>query len=168
MCATGKYVYITVKEIGCLTTEWLPWLQTSWGGGGCERFTLVLHKTTWEAEPDYLNHNPQILTAEQTSARETHATIKGMNISMTDMISRRSHGCWWDDLARRLSGCPLQLVSNTKVKLSQPLFSQLVCNQSNHSVVTQPIKVYVGFPPGKATHTVYAGQLWLSYIHLHM
>ena len=32
-------------------------------------------------------------------------------------------------------GCLVPLVSNTKVNLSQPLSPQLVCNQSNHSVI---------------------------------
>ena len=33
------------------------------------------------------------------------------------------------------AGCLMQLVSNTKVKLSLPLPTKLGCNQGNHSVV---------------------------------
>ena len=62
----------------------------------------------------------QILTAEQTFARETHAIITGKSIPMivNEMI--------W---AECLAGCLMQLVSNTKVNLSQPLSPQPVCNQ---------------------------------------
>jgi len=40
--------YITITYCHCKSEcffspqEWLPWLQTSWRGGSCEKFTLVL------------------------------------------------------------------------------------------------------------------------------
>ena len=45
--------------------------------------------------------------------------------------------------ARCITGCLVQLVSNVKVNLSQPLPPQLVCNQDNHSVVFTVFKAAV-------------------------
>ena len=109
------------------TCSWVEaWLQTSWGGSGCEKFTLVLEtncirQLERKQAQIIVAIILQILTTEQTSARETHATIKGMNISMTTLICSRSdhasvpmivNETIW---ARCLASCFVPLVSNTKV-----------------------------------------------------
>ena len=74
----------------------LLWLQA---GSGCERFTLVLEtngilvRQLERKQAIILTIILQILTAKQTSARETPATIKGVSISMTTLICSCSHDC---------------------------------------------------------------------------
>ena len=58
-------------------------------------------------------------------------------------------------------GCLMQLVSNTKVNLSQPLSLQLDCNHGNHSVVKTALLALfhnkVGYSHGQiATSLVHA------------
>jgi len=82
---------ITVKT-NCFNHRVVTMVAGKLRGGGCERFTLVLETTcTRQIERKQaqiiFTITLQILTAKQTSARETYATIKDMSISITTLQS---------------------------------------------------------------------------------
>ena len=63
-----QHLYICKKCLVVLTTEWLPWLQTSWEDSGYEKFILVLEANCISNLSP--NHTLQ-LTTVRTSLRES-------------------------------------------------------------------------------------------------
>ena len=71
----------------------------------------------------------QILTIKQTSARESLLPSRHYSLSMTTVTSSKcSQDCQRDVLGQLDAGGFMQLLSNTKVNLSQPLPPQLIRN----------------------------------------
>ena len=78
----------------------------------------------------------QILTIKQTSARESLLPSRHYSLSMTTVTSSKcSQDCQRDVLGQLDAGCFMQLLSNTKVNLSQPLPPQLICNHLQATTV---------------------------------
>ena len=69
------------NKLVVLTTEWLPWLQTSWRDSGYERFALIW-KSNCIRQPKMqqsnLAYNHNTLTTLRTSVRESPAYIRSM------------------------------------------------------------------------------------------
>jgi len=72
-CSLQLHIAALQELIGCLTTMWLPWLQTSWIDSGYQRFTLGLGTSCTgqlERKQAQIIIILQIFTTKQTSRQE--------------------------------------------------------------------------------------------------